>query len=71
MPLDDLISVTETLKERLRTHQSVLQGNETRTRMALIDPLLSALGWDTADPCEGRLRRGPRRRYVLTRTART
>ena len=50
MLLDDLISVIETLKERLRTHQSVLQGNETRTRMALIDPLLSALGWDTADP---------------------
>ncbi len=27
-----------------------MQDNETRTRMALIDPLLIALGWDTSDP---------------------
>ena len=50
MPLDDLVSVVETLKSRLQTHRHVLQANETRTRMALIDPLLQALGWDTADP---------------------
>ena len=50
MPLDDLVSVIETLKARLQTHRQVLQANETRTRMALIDPLLQALGWDTADP---------------------
>lgn len=50
MPLDDLVSVIETLKARLETHRQVLQANETRTRMALIDPLLQALGWDTADP---------------------
>ena len=48
--LDSLISLIETLQERLRTHYEDLQRNETRTRMALIDPLLSALGWDTADP---------------------
>lgn len=50
MPLDDLVSVIETLKARLQTHRQVLQANETRTRMALIDPLLQALGWDTDDP---------------------
>ncbi len=50
MPLDDLVSVVETLKARLQTHRQVLQANETRTRMALIDPLLQALGWDPADP---------------------
>ncbi len=50
VPLDDLVSVVETLKARLQTHRHVLQANETRTRMALIDPLLQALGWDTADP---------------------
>ena len=50
MPLDDLVSVIETLKVRLQSHRQVLQANETRTRMALIDPLLQALGWDTADP---------------------
>lgn len=50
VPLDDLVSVIETLKARLETHRQVLEANETRTRMALIDPLLRALGWDTADP---------------------
>ena len=34
----------------MRTHGSTLRANETRTRMALIDPLLTMLGWDTADP---------------------
>ena len=50
MPLDDLVSVIETLKARIQTHRQVLEAYETRTRMALIDPLLQALGWDTADP---------------------
>lgn len=50
MPLDDLVSVIETLKARLETHRQELEANEIRTRMALIDPLLQALGWDTADP---------------------
>ena len=50
MPLDDLVGVIETLKARLHTHRQVLQANEIRTRMALIDPLLQALGWDTTDP---------------------
>ena len=50
MLLDELVGVIETLKERIGRHRSTLQGNETRTRMALIDPLLTALGWDTSDP---------------------
>ena len=50
MPFDDLVHVIETLKERIETHRQSLQANETRTRMALIDPLLRALGWDTEDP---------------------
>ena len=48
--LDDLVAVIETLKDRIQRHRDVLQANETRTRMALIDPLLTALGWDVADP---------------------
>ena len=48
--LDDLVEVIETLKSRIDEHRSVLQGNEAQTRMSLIDPLLRALGWDTADP---------------------
>ena len=50
MLLDDLVSVIEILRERLQTHRQVLEAYETRTRMALIDPLLQALGWDTTDP---------------------
>lgn len=50
MPLDDLINIIETLKKRMTTHRQSLQQNETRTRVALIDPLLTALGWDVQDP---------------------
>ncbi len=50
MPLDDLVSVIETLQERIRDHGATLRENETRTRMALIDPLLTTLGWDVSDP---------------------
>ena len=50
MLLEPLVSTIETLKERISTHSLTLRENETRTRMALIDPLLKALGWDTSDP---------------------
>ena len=50
MLLDDLVGVIETLKERIATHGASLRASETRTRMALIDPLLQVLGWDTSDP---------------------
>ena len=48
--LDELVDVIETLKARIDVHRDTLQANETRTRVALIDPLLCALGWNTADP---------------------
>lgn len=48
--LDDLLQVIETLQQRIRDHGSTLRENETRTRMALIDPVLQALGWDVSDP---------------------
>ena len=48
--LDDLVSVIETLQQRIATHRQSLQQNEIRTRTALIDPLLTALGWDVSDP---------------------
>ena len=50
MPLDDLVSVIETLQQRIHDHGDTLRQNEYRTRVALIDPLLRALGWDVADP---------------------
>ena len=48
MPLDDLVQVIETLQQRIREHGHAF--NETQTRTALIDPLLTALGWDVSDP---------------------
>ena len=50
MPLDDLIQVIDLLKERTKKHRAILEGDETRTRMALVDPILRALGWDVSDP---------------------
>ena len=50
MLLDPLVSVIDTLQKRIAAHRQSLQQNETRTRTALIDPLLAALGWDVADP---------------------
>ena len=50
MLLDDLVGTIETLKERIAAYGLSLGGNEIRTRMALIDPLLTALGWKTSDP---------------------
>ena len=48
--LDHLVEAIETLKERISTHQATLSVYEARTRVALINPLLQVLGWDTADP---------------------
>ena len=48
--LDDLAGVIETLQGRIRNYGDTLRQNEIRTRVALIDPLLQALGWDVADP---------------------
>ncbi len=50
MLLQELVDVLETIKQRIRHHGSPLRENETRTRLALIDPLLTALGWDVSDP---------------------
>lgn len=48
--LDDLVGVIETLQGRIEQHRPALLQSEALTRYALIDPLLRALGWDTADP---------------------
>ena len=50
MPLESLLKLTETLKERVSVHAEDLSANEIRTRYALIDPLLREMGWDTSDP---------------------
>ena len=50
MLLGELVECIELLQERIRSHRDTLRESETRTRMALIDPLLRALGWDVFDP---------------------
>ena len=50
MLLGELVECIELLQERIRSHRDALRENETRTRMALIDPLLRVLGWDVFDP---------------------
>ena len=48
--LDDLVQTIEMLKARIKKHGDHLGPYEKRTRVALIDPLLCALGWDVSDP---------------------
>lgn len=52
MLLQSLVDTIELLKERLTKHEALLRSNEIRARMALIDPMLAALGWDPADPSQ-------------------
>ena len=47
---DNLVRVIETLQRRIRSDRATIRGSEIRTRTALIDPLLYALGWDAANP---------------------
>ena len=52
MPLEELLSVVETLRGRIAAHGPALRQSEALTRYALIDPLLRGLSWDTADPSQ-------------------
>ena len=48
--LETLVCVIESLQERIHRDGETISSNEIRTRAALVDPLLNALGWDTTDP---------------------
>ena len=48
--LNDLVQTIKTLQERISAHGSFIRDYESRTRVALIDPMLCALGWDVSDP---------------------
>ena len=68
MPLDDLVTTIDTIKNRIAKHQGSLAANETRTRQVLVDPLLRALGWNVEDPDQVELEydiRGKRADYAL------
>lgn len=54
MVLAELVGVIEGVKRRAKEFQAELQKSEALTRYALVDPLLRALGWDTADPAQVR-----------------
>ena len=64
MALDDLKETIEMLRERIQAHRPYLEGYETRTRQALIDPMLRALGWDVEDPSSVELEYGIRRKWA-------
>ena len=64
MALDDLKEIIETLRERIQAHRPYLEGNETRTRQVLIDPMLRALGWDVEDPDSVELEYGIKRKWA-------
>ena len=51
-PLEE--SIAEARKV-LKGHDEYLRGNETRTRVLVIDGVLTALGWDIKDPSRVRL----------------
>lgn len=50
MPIQDLLKLVDTLRNRIEKHGPKLRSSEALTRYTLIDPLLRELGWDTSDP---------------------
>ncbi|RTQ53461.1 hypothetical protein EJV47_01605 [Hymenobacter gummosus] len=48
-PLGTLISVIQSVRLQAVNNADLLKKNEAATRAALIDPILRALGWDTAN----------------------
>ena len=68
--LQPLVDAIETVKKRIAEHGPSLRENETRTRVALIDPILQALGWDVSEPGSVTLEfdvQGRRADYALLR----
>ena len=48
--MDSLMETVQKMNERMRVYQDDLGRNEMMTRYALVDPFLTALGWDISDP---------------------
>ncbi len=48
--LDDLVQTLENLQKRIKERKEYFASSESRTRIALIDPMLCALGWEVSDP---------------------
>ena len=52
MWLDELNDLVVELNTKIDQHREILQKSESATRYCLIDPLLTALGWDLSDPAQ-------------------
>ena len=52
MWLDELNDLVVELSTKIDQHREILQKSESATRYCLIDPLLTALGWDLFDPAQ-------------------
>ena len=50
-PLSNISDILGQVKESANRYNNTLQANEAATRAVLIDPVLRALGWDTANTC--------------------
>ena len=51
----DALTLTIALADdRAETHRALLESSALRTRLALVHPILEALGWDCADPARVR-----------------
>lgn len=48
-PLSNLCDVLNQIRDSAAQYQVILTKNEASTRAVLIDPILRALGWDTAN----------------------
>ena len=63
-----LETIIETVRKVLNEYDEYLRNNETATRTVVIDPVLTALGWDVRDPKRVRLEQranGNKLDYVL------
>ena len=52
MWLDELNDLVVKLNTKIDQHREILRKSESATRYGLIDPLLTALGWDLSDPAQ-------------------
>lgn len=52
MWLDELNDLVVEFSTKIDQHREILQKSESSTRYCLIDPLLTALGWDLSDPSQ-------------------
>ena len=50
MPLEEFAHTLEMLRARALENQETISASSARTREALVEPVLRALGWDTGDP---------------------